>query len=153
MANKIFIAIVLALTLPLSSCMVGPPPTWQTVKDKKLALELLDQNGRDLLKVPELTKLQSNIRSITLTPKSAPSLTIYNFNTKRLCGVGGCLNSIYLTSTNRLLFKILLNKKANISIEDKCLVFSQKNQNNTSSVKYCYQGNSYVQQPVTTSSN
>jgi hypothetical protein len=146
----------LSLTYCLSSiflgaCMVSPPPIWKTVEDSKLAQQLLSENGKGLLQVPELTKLQSSIRSLTLVPKSAPSLTVYNFNTKRLCGIGGCLHSVYLTSNGRLLFKILLNKKAIIDVDEKCIIFSQKNQDNSSSVRYCYQGNNYVQYPVSVS--
>lgn len=128
---------------------------WQLV-DRDTSMRVLAENSQGLMGVKDGTKIASNIQSMHFTPSAAPPLTVYNFNTKRLCGIGGCLRSIY--DDRRLLFRVLLTEDSAMTTQDNCLVISQKNSSklsqlkstpgNTAVLKYCYQGSNYVQAPI-----
>jgi hypothetical protein len=137
----------IALLLLLSSCSaIDKSRQWQPV-DRDLSIDLLKENGRNLLKAPNLTQLQANMRELTVEPSNAPAVTVYKFDTDRLCGIGGCLHSIYLQK--KRIGMVLLNGSAIIENDDRCLIFKQTNAQDLTVLKYCYANNRYVQQPLT----
>lgn len=129
-------------------CLVAQHPIntdWQIV-DRDTSIRVLSENSQDLMGVRDGTAIASNITAIEIAPTGAPPLTIYRFNTQRLCGIGGCLHSIY--SKNELLFRVLLNRDATISTQANCIEMKQLATKNTAILSYCYEGDKYVQHPV-----
>ena len=130
---------------------VAKPGSWE-LADRDISIKVLAENSQNLMEAKDSTEITSNVRWKAFTPSGAPTITIYNFNTKRLCGVGGCLHSIY--QKDKLLFRVLLNKESGITTQDNCLVISQENMRKTSTrtttsvLKYCYQNSNYVQSPI-----
>jgi hypothetical protein len=118
---------------------------WQLV-DRDISMKVLAENSSNIIGLRDSTEIQSNITSMHFTPKDSPSLDIYNFNTNKLCGIGGCLYSIY--SGNILLSRVLLDKAVSVSTEENCLALSQKGEKNTAVLRYCYLGTKYVQQSI-----
>ncbi len=139
-----------SLVFLLGGCLIPPPETWKIV-DRDRAIQVLTENSKNIFKVKDFTKIQSKVESIELSPNKAVPVVVYRFNTQRLCGLGGCLHSVYLKSTNRLLFRILLDKQAVITTVDNCLSFSQPSKQGNVGIKYCYQKSQYVQQAITRS--
>jgi|GEM_PF-3183205 len=151
-SNSNYSIAIVGLTLILGGCRISSPPVWQSV-DRNLAIELLAENSRNLLKAENLAQIQSGIEAIELKPARAVAVNIYRFNTEQLCGIGGCLHSIYLDFPRKLLFRILLSKQAKIETEDNCLSFSQPTKRDNIKLKYCYQRSEYVQQAITHTSH
>lgn len=147
----------LPIGFAIGYCLIVKTPDstdWQIV-DRETSIRVLAENSQDLAGVKDGTKIASNVQSMRFTPGSAPPLTVYNFNTERLCGIGGCLHSIY--NDRKLLFRVLLSKDSRVSTQDNCLVISQKNASNsqlksapgnTAVLRYCYQGSNYVQESI-----
>jgi hypothetical protein len=137
-------------SLLLSGCALRTPQEWLPVVDRERSIKVLADNSKNLLQAKDLTKIQSGIESLMLRPVGAESVTIYKFNTSKLCGIGGCLYAVYRTNSNKLLFQILLDSTATIGTSDNCLVFSQPDLKNIKQLRYCYQKSEYVQQAITT---
>lgn len=136
------------------------PQTWQPVS-ANLATQLLQENGNGLLQVKDLTKLEAQIQALEVKPDrwqslrlaQSPPLTIYAFNSDRLCGIGGCLYSIYRQDTQQLLFKLLLNPHDSqfppiFSRDRNCLTVKQPTPERLAQINYCYIGDRYVQNPI-----
>jgi hypothetical protein len=131
---------------------------WRSVSGE-LATKLLRSNGTGLLQTRDLTKLEAQIQALEIKPDRSPPLTIYAFNSDRLCGVGGCLYSIYRQDNQQLLFKLLLDPLDSQSppIFDRsqnCLTVKQEtNHQKLAQINYCYIGDRYVQNPIIYSNN
>jgi hypothetical protein len=141
------------------------PQTWQPVS-VNLATKLLQENGYGLLQVKDSTKLKAQIQTLEVKPDrwqslrlaQSPPLTIYAFNSDRLCGAGGCLYSIYRQDTQQLLFKLLLNPHDSqfppiFSRDRNCLTVKQATPERLAQINYCYIGERYVQNPIAYSAN
>lgn len=126
---------------------------WHPVS-RELATRLLRSNGSGLLQVKDFTKLEAQIQALEVKPNNAPPLTIYAFNSDRLCGIGGCLYSVYRQDTKQLLFKLLLNSTDSQSPpvfdrQQNCLTVKQPTNRRLAQINYCYIGDRYVQNPIT----
>jgi hypothetical protein len=148
--------LLLPLAMANGYCLFAKSPDstdWQIV-DRDTSMKVLAENSQGLAGVKDGTKVASNIQSMHFAPANSPELIIYNFNTKRLCGIGGCLYSIY--DNQKLLFR-LLAADPTITTQDNCLVISQQdnsprlksNKQEVAVIRYCYQDRNYVQQPIT----
>ena len=130
------------LTQPKSSI------EWQPV-NREMSMRVLAENSKNIDELKDSTNILAGIKSRQLTPTASPTLTMYDFRTKRLCGLGGCLYAIY--NQQKLVSRVLLNSDHTMTTEDNCLVISQptSDEKKTAVVGYCYQNNNYAQQPVT----
>lgn len=129
------------------------PIKWHPISDE-LARKLLRSNGSGLLQAKDFTKLEAQIQALEVKPNNAPPLTIYAFNSDRLCGIGGCLYSIYRQHPQQLLFKLLLNPHDSqfppiFSRDQNCLIIKQPTHERLAQINYCYIGERYVQNPIT----
>lgn len=144
----------LPIGFAIGYCFLTQPKNsvdWQVV-DRETSIRVLAENSKDITGLKDSTKILSGIQSRQFTPSDSPPLTIYDFKTERLCGLGGCLYGIY--DGQKLLFRVLLNPDHAITTESNCLAISQKSaaksgDKKTAVVKYCYQNNDYAQQPIT----
>lgn len=123
-------------------------PDWVPLTDRDRSIALLDENGQGLLKLRDSTKIQAGIEELKLTPKDSPPLTIYRFNTPHLCGVAGCLYSIYDRTQNRRLFQVMLGEDNKITVVNNCLKIEQFTDRTTRSIKYCNTAGTYIQSAI-----
>lgn len=158
MVKNKFVWLGVAIAFGAATSYYSQSNKWQSVSGE-LATKLLQANGTGLLQTRDLTNLEAQIKALEVNPDRSPPLTIYAFNSDRLCGAGGCLYSIYRQDNQQLPFKLLLNPHDSqappiFDRDQNCLIVKQEtNSQKFAQINYCYIGDRYVQNPIIYSTN